>query len=447
MSVIYPFHVVCRRTDGTREISLTIDSASNTVQNLIRQVDSFLRTQGIDPQTKVIRLIFAGKLLSPPTALVSAFNITPGSYIHCVINDRRPEEAVTESNGGGIRGLVGSVGAYFLGRSSSGRSTTNRAGDNGGGASDSINNSNNTNNSSDIDLNIQNQGPSRHQGLDILQRSHALEPMEVAALRAIFREDIENFARELHLTYTSGAGIDSDNAAMNERIEMAWVMRQGASSEFFANLPRRQRSNPTEQNMQTMINEHSSRANELQSAVRARVTRMGSSTASASPVTSRTNSRTTDSDSDRGSDSGSDDESARPHSPTLLEVIAQRLRPQGEYAVVRETSAHGTGDIESGVRMQSLAQPQTQVPQPLWDWQITGNLPEGNDEGTVFHGINEFGTPRDFLWGFLLGFSLGSLMLICVFERSLNYRHKIGVICGILTQLILSICVQQNTVM
>jgi len=27
------------------------------------------------------------------------------------------------------------------------------------------------------------------------------------------------------------------------------------------------------------------------------------------------------------------------------------------------------------------------------------------------------------MWGFLLGFSLGTLMLLCVFERSVNYRY------------------------
>lgn len=47
---------------------------------------------------------------------------------------------------------------------------------------------------------------------------------------------------------------------------------------------------------------------------------------------------------------------------------------------------------------------------------------------------NETGTSTDFLRGFFYGYTLGFMMIFCVWDSNFPYRHKLGVICGIITQ-------------
>jgi hypothetical protein len=49
------------------------------------------------------------------------------------------------------------------------------------------------------------------------------------------------------------------------------------------------------------------------------------------------------------------------------------------------------------------------------------------------------GTDRDFLWGFLLGFFVGFLMLVWVWMPSVPHKQKLGILTGISLQLALSL--------
>lgn len=44
------------------------------------------------------------------------------------------------------------------------------------------------------------------------------------------------------------------------------------------------------------------------------------------------------------------------------------------------------------------------------------------------------GTDRDFLWGFLLGFFVGCLMLLWVWMPSVPHKTKLGILTGISLQ-------------
>mmetsp|Transcript_8829 Transcript_8829/g.13555 ORF Transcript_8829/g.13555 Transcript_8829/m.13555 type:complete len:130 (+) Transcript_8829:1384-1773(+) len=49
------------------------------------------------------------------------------------------------------------------------------------------------------------------------------------------------------------------------------------------------------------------------------------------------------------------------------------------------------------------------------------------------------GTDRDFLWGFLLGFFVGFLMLVWVWMPTVPHKQKLGILTGISVQLALSV--------
>lgn len=49
------------------------------------------------------------------------------------------------------------------------------------------------------------------------------------------------------------------------------------------------------------------------------------------------------------------------------------------------------------------------------------------------------GTDRDFMWGFLLGFFVGFLMLVWVWMPSVPHKQKLGILTGISLQLALSL--------
>mmetsp|Transcript_2787 Transcript_2787/g.6234 ORF Transcript_2787/g.6234 Transcript_2787/m.6234 type:complete len:113 (-) Transcript_2787:49-387(-) len=49
------------------------------------------------------------------------------------------------------------------------------------------------------------------------------------------------------------------------------------------------------------------------------------------------------------------------------------------------------------------------------------------------------GTDRDFLWGFLLGFFVGFLMLVWVWMPTVPHKQKLGILTGISLQLALSL--------
>lgn len=54
------------------------------------------------------------------------------------------------------------------------------------------------------------------------------------------------------------------------------------------------------------------------------------------------------------------------------------------------------------------------------------------------------GTDRDFMWGFLLGFFVGFLMLVWVWMPSVPHKQKLGILTGISLQLALSLLRDQD---
>mmetsp|Transcript_11650 Transcript_11650/g.16635 ORF Transcript_11650/g.16635 Transcript_11650/m.16635 type:complete len:101 (-) Transcript_11650:3371-3673(-) len=49
------------------------------------------------------------------------------------------------------------------------------------------------------------------------------------------------------------------------------------------------------------------------------------------------------------------------------------------------------------------------------------------------------GSDRDFLWGFLLGFCVGFLMLVWVWMPTVPHKQKLGILTGISLQLALAL--------
>jgi hypothetical protein len=76
-----------------------------------------------------------------------------------------------------------------------------------------------------------------------------------------------------------------------------------------------------------------------------------------------------------------------------------------------------------------------------------GGLGGGGDhQGGVGGGLlrSSVGTDRDFLWGFLLGFFVGFVMLVWVWMPTVPHKQKLGILTGISFQLALNVLRQQE---
>lgn len=66
-------------------------------------------------------------------------------------------------------------------------------------------------------------------------------------------------------------------------------------------------------------------------------------------------------------------------------------------------------------------------------------LSRNNIAGESIFRASSIGTDRDFMWGFLLGFFVGFLMLVWVWMPSVPHKQKLGILTGISMQLGLSL--------
>lgn len=54
------------------------------------------------------------------------------------------------------------------------------------------------------------------------------------------------------------------------------------------------------------------------------------------------------------------------------------------------------------------------------------------------------GTVSDFVWGCLMGSTLGFIMIFCIWDRNISYRQKMGILLGVTTHMLLSSMGQIN---
>ena len=52
---------------------------------------------------------------------------------------------------------------------------------------------------------------------------------------------------------------------------------------------------------------------------------------------------------------------------------------------------------------------------------------------------DQMGTTKDYCWGVMLGTAFGTLMLLCIFDRNMNHKNKMGILLGVSMQLLFSI--------
>jgi hypothetical protein len=77
-----------------------------------------------------------------------------------------------------------------------------------------------------------------------------------------------------------------------------------------------------------------------------------------------------------------------------------------------------------------------------------GDQDEMNDAARQWAGVlsrgysstedeSEIGSYRDFMWGFIMGSLLGFVMIFCVWDRNVSHRQKIGILFGIIFQMLM----------
>lgn len=57
----------------------------------------------------------------------------------------------------------------------------------------------------------------------------------------------------------------------------------------------------------------------------------------------------------------------------------------------------------------------------------------------------EMGTYREFFYGFLMGFALGFMMVFCLWDSNVSHRQKMGILCGLLVQMMFTFMQQGTT--
>jgi hypothetical protein len=73
-----------------------------------------------------------------------------------------------------------------------------------------------------------------------------------------------------------------------------------------------------------------------------------------------------------------------------------------------------------------------------------GGLGGTNANGEPTHWRASLGTDRDFMWGFLLGFFVGFVMLVWVWMPTVPHKQKIGILTGISFQLAMNVLQQDQ---
>ena len=396
-----------RSTEGSEtEITFPkdVDIDKVAVKELKGQV---IEKLGIDTNTKNLRLIYSGKLLDPPSALLSQFKIPSGAFVHAVVSNKVERARSNRSSAN-----RGNQGSRVLGQS----------GDDSG--DEHVPPQPRTTLVPTSSMTTEQLAALR--GLDSLMRPgagrHPLDSEEVRSLRAYFQQDILDFAAQRNITRASVAssgteshhgggdgGGDADD--FQRRMEDAWMAAQGPQSEFHLNL--RARALFSRQPLlggggdPRLFGELLGRLGALhgvggflpqaQASVggrergrgrgRGRGRRnAGAGTGSGSGTGTGDEENANGEDDDEEEDDGEDDE----------EDFSQAMRGSSSRA-----------------------------------FSMTG-------AGGVYGGGSELGSWRDFLYGVLMGFALGFMMVFCIWDRNVSHRQKLGILAGIMMQVMLS---------
>ena len=64
--------------------------------------------------------------------------------------------------------------------------------------------------------------------------------------------------------------------------------------------------------------------------------------------------------------------------------------------------------------------------------QMQGNVMGGDDPAAI-------GSYRDLVCGMLLGFLFGGIALLCVWDRNMTYRQKVGIILGVVVSFVVNV--------
>jgi hypothetical protein len=353
------YKVIVKRTSDSSSIEVEVDPEQlKLVSQLVNEVRVAF---GID-STKHLRLISQGKLLEPENAELSVYNLKDGSFVHLVVTDLRPVQTQQQQR---VR-------------------TTRR------------------NNNQLPQPNVL----APRGGFNELAYTHGLDADGIAALRASFSTEVDEFRREMNMDMLPGEG----EARFRSRVETQWIMNQNQYSMFWGNLParpsgiqelatNRARGARGSSRLERLVNDDNDEEDDS-----ALYRGEGWSLASllGRQGYSRVQARNEDDEDERGQ-----------------ELVTRRSSD------AEGGEGHGDGD-ENDLESGSLSQEERSS---------TGGMRMNREVSPE----DQLGTYKDCFWGCMLGSAFGTLMLLCIFDRNMNYRNKIGILVGITLQLLISI--------
>ena len=117
-------------------------------------------------------------------------------------------------------------------------------------------------------------------------------------------------------------------------------------------------------------------------------------------------------------------------------------RQVDRYVEEHPDTAQDETDLVRRRLMQEDAWMQSQGPASEFRLNLNQNNPLIRFNTEMFP--SRVGTDRDFVWGFLLGFFVGLLMLVWVWMPTVPHKQKLGILTGISLQLALSLLKNQE---
>lgn len=422
--------------------SISISPQSTTVSQL---KSSVLLLLGPSTSDRYLRLIAAGKLLTPDSSLLSSFSLQSGDFIHAVLANNPPANRQP-----GVQAMHAAGQSKVDYRGGGDDYSSGEEEDGGGGGR-----------SGERSLLLGGRPPrpsslasgsstARRRGFDIL-RSAGLGREQVGAMRAAFSEEVsayERVRRRGDAAYALRSGRDATNAEgaggpqgigsdggtiavlpggqdiesqvqeesepdIRLRMEEEWMFLQGPGSEFVGNVTgiSRPRSIPRFGMFggpQPFFSRGGAAASEPSS--------------SAPPPPSSFPS-----------------DPSEAHAEIQRLLLAANVRPPSPLPPYRGAAPPFAGMTLQGFR-EELARRRAAAAQAASNVQVGPAL---GGEGYPGDNNDEFasgqeGTTRDFFVGYMLGYFVGFFLIFWVWLPTVPYRQKLGILCGIATGIIIN---------